>query len=97
MPVIYKYPLPGEGPFSLELPRGARVLSATGQHGIPVMWALVDPRAPLEERQFLLAPTGIPLHPNGQDSPEPVFLGTILLLDGRFVLHLFDITPDAPI
>lgn len=100
MPVVYKYelPLPRRiGPFSLDLPRGARVLSAAVQHGVPVMWALVDHEAPTEERQFLLAPTGAPFHPNSPNSPEPVFVGTLLLAGGEYVLHLFDITPDAPL
>lgn len=72
MPVIYKYELPlprANGPFFLDLPQGARVLSTAIQHGVPVMWALVDPGAPMKERQFLLAPTGIPFYPLGPNPP----------------------------
>lgn len=69
MYAVHKYSLGLEGPFSLELPRGARVLSAATQHGVPVLWALVDPAAPVEERQFLLAPTGATLHLSGPNAP----------------------------
>ena len=59
LPVIVGSPVAiGLGPFEIEMPRGASVLAVAMQENDPVLWALVDPKQPMEKRRFLLAGTG---------------------------------------
>lgn len=82
MKTIYKYDLK-EG---IQMPRGARVLSAQAQHGKPVIWAVVDPEEPMEARRFAVITTG------GMEPPltgVADFVGTVQLAEGQFVIHVF--------
>ena len=88
---IFKYQLPvPEAPSSyvdVEMPEGARVLSAGAQNGEVVVWALVDPHAKTVLRRFAIYPTGlteVPEHPVN-------FVGTVMLLGGALVFHVFDV------
>ena len=90
---IWKFPIPCEltrggllwnPAFCISMPRGAKVLTAQAQFGMPVIWALVDPNAPVVERAFLMLGTG-------HDAPTAAleYVGTIQLHDGSLVLHVF--------
>jgi hypothetical protein len=89
MMTIYKYPV-SAGRFSVEMPKGARVLSVAMQHGDMQMWALVDPRSPKERRQFAVFATGVEIF----DDYVGHFVGTFLLYGGTLVFHLFDLDDD---
>lgn len=83
--VIYKYQVLIDDQFSIDLPKGAQVLSVGVQHDRPYVWVLQDPGAPLYRRLFAVATTGNPLPP-GCDK----FIGTFQLMGGRFIGHLFE-------
>lgn len=68
----------------LNLPKGTTILSVQEQHGHPVMWCLVDPSQPLEERSFAIYGTS---H-NMPDEPG-TFIGTFQL--DQEVFHLFEV------
>lgn len=89
---VWKYPIPVEDTFTLDLPTGAEVLTVANQ-GHPLtgadlhIWALVDPAASPEPRAFRLAGTG---HPIDTDAPLR-YVGTVIMLSGSFVVHLFEV------
>jgi hypothetical protein len=83
MKTVWKFPVT-PGPFEVEMPKGAQVLSVQVQGGEPFMWALVDDQAPKEKRSFNTVGTG-------HDSDEIQnwrFVGTFQL--GPLVFHLFE-------
>lgn len=85
--VIWKYRVAWEQTSLpvLEIPEGARLLHVGEQAGEVFLWALVDPQMPSERRYLVAAVTGgQPAHNLGEH------LGTVLLHDGAFVLHLFE-------
>lgn len=81
---IHKYELQKKPDFTLELPRGARILHAEVQKGKPCIWARVKPSAPLEQRRFTFTVTG-------EDFETGRYIGTFLLQGGSFVAHLFEL------
>lgn len=89
MKTVWKYALePDE--FTIEMPRGAQVLSVDNQGGSNCMWAMVDPAEPLVTRRFRLAGTGHEL-----DRPDELrFIGTVQMYGGKIVLHLFERVED---
>jgi hypothetical protein len=84
MKTIWKY----EWAEELELPKGARVLSANYQNSISILylWAIVDPKAPKEKRHFVLIPTGQGMTIG--DSDQLVYINTVF--QGPFVWHVFE-------
>lgn len=45
--------------FNIEMPTGAQILSVAIQHGVPVLWAMVDTRVKtVEQRHFMVYGTG---------------------------------------
>lgn len=92
MKTIWKFPLtiqigPGRDPNTaiVSMPRGAQVLSV-GQQRDVVVWALVEPDAPLVQRRFGLRTTGA-------EVPGGTFLGTLQFREHPpypFVWHIFD-------
>lgn len=84
---VYKYHLDIQDEVSVMMPKGARVLSVQVQDGRPCLWAAVDPiQIELEKRTFRIAGTG---HPIADDVIDG-FVGTIQMLDGRLVFHVFE-------
>lgn len=83
---IYKYDVPVKGEATVDMPEGARVLSVGLQGSSPKIWALVDPRAPMRPRRFAWRGTG---HP-ATDVADERFIGTVHLLEGEVVAHLFE-------
>lgn len=83
---IYKYPLTMRA-CSVDLPKGAEILSVANQGNRIVLYALVDSEQPLEQRAIELILTG-------QEIVTPQYLGrfvgTVLLDGGAFVVHVFE-------
>ena len=85
---VFKYSCDLDDKFTLSLPVGAEILTVQAQHGMPILWALVDPKQPLEERYFRLAGTG---HPIMYDmGSEYNYIGTFQLHGGSLIFHLFE-------
>lgn len=61
---VWKYHLTGRETV-LEMPVGAKVLSVQLQMLQPVLWALVEPGPPFEQRKFVVVGTGetLPVDP----------------------------------
>lgn len=85
---IYKYTIPVEDSFSLELPQGAKILTVQEQHGKPQIWALADQGSPTEIREFCVVGTG---HPIDEDEVTLDYIETFQLFGGNFIGHLFEI------
>lgn len=87
---VYKYEVPIQDQFALQLPVGAQVLTVQTQYGdAPRLWALVDADSAVTElRSFILRGTG-------HDIEEPVdrliHCGTFQLQDGALVFHVFEV------
>jgi hypothetical protein len=77
--VIYKY----EIDTIVVMPKGAEILSVQIQHGKPHMWALVDNKEQLEERQFNIIGTGWEM-----DFTNNKYIDTFQ--DGNLVWHVFE-------
>lgn len=81
---IYKYTLQPETGQYLTLPKGSQILSAKVQHERICLWCNVDVQTTLEEVHFVYSV------PTGEEVPvDAVFIGTVLLDEGSFVLHIF--------
>lgn len=89
MLTIYKYPIPIEDHFTLELPEGAKILTVQAQRDIPQLWAMVDSETKKETRYFRLGRTGYPL----DDDYLRVInhIGTFQIENGTLAFHLFEI------
>ena len=85
---IYKYPIPIEDDFALSLPDGAQVLDVQTQYGQPQLWALVDPEAPMRERQFILRGTGHDIH---YPLSALIHCGTFQEHGGSVVFHVLEV------
>lgn len=81
---IWKYEIPDRLTFELELPAGARFLSAQLQGLSPQMWFLLDPSRSKQLRRFVIAMTGGKV-------PDPEKLQHLSTLQmGAIVVHLFE-------
>lgn len=89
---VWKFPIEVTDEFTIEMPKGARVLhvdvqrvsETNAQYEQPCLWALIDPDAEREQRTFYVHGTGHTF-PVGR-----VHLGSFLLYGGSFVGHLFE-------
>lgn len=99
--VIYKYKIDAPEQ-NIMIPKGAKILSVGTQDGMSVsMWAAVNPDNELEERKFVSVETGVVRctvkMSCGQTEEiilpldESKFIGTVLLFEGRYVLHVFEV------
>ena len=79
----FRVPCPTTPSFGLDLPAGAEILDVQMQHGHTQLWALVDPQAPTQRRDFQIVGTGRPVAADLQ------YVGTWQDHDGVFVWHLF--------
>lgn len=88
MRTIYKYSFNLEDLTAVELPEGAQVLSVQHQEGSDYrqlqLWAIVDPSRPMRTVHLVVRGTGHPMQGNEGD-----YLGTVQLLAGRLVFHVF--------
>lgn len=83
--VVWKFTIPVNDVVTIEMPRGEKVLHAAEQHGVPTMWALVDPKETMENREFRFAGTGHPIAERHIGS----FVGTFFMRGG-LVFHIFE-------
>lgn len=86
MKKVFKYPVEVSDKFSLLLPMEARILAVQMQRDKPCLWALVDPNAPVETRNFRVAGTGNPIEEENLE-----YIGTFQMAGGNLVWHLFEI------
>lgn len=81
---IWKFKLePGE--FSIHMPQDAVVIAVQAQGDEPCIWALVNPNAKQQIRDFVTVPTGHPFDVEGLE-----YLGTFQLQRGALVFHTFE-------
>ncbi|MFH1110959.1 MAG: hypothetical protein V1790_17435 [Planctomycetota bacterium] len=88
MKMVYKYPLEIGGFLEVEMPRGAIILSVQAQWEVICLWVLVDLEDAPEKRYFRVAGTGHPIN-----HPVKQFIGTVQLLRGTLVFHVFEVEP----
>jgi hypothetical protein len=95
MKTVWKYPIPIEDHFTLEMPLAAKVLTVQLQDDpsglsslAPYLWALVDPANvdAMRTRRFRLAGTGHPI----EDTDGLKYIATFQMLSGRLVWHVFE-------
>lgn len=84
---IFKYALRiTDGPQTVFMPLGSRILSVQNQNGNLTFWALVDDRRDKVPRKFLVVGTG-----QDFDAFKLQYVGTAQF--GVFVWHVFEETP----
>lgn len=87
--VIYKYDVDVSDSQTIDMPKGAQLLSVGVQNGRIKLWALIDPGEPIVSRDLILIGTG---HPIIRTLGE--FIGTVHLTmphsGSVLVFHLFD-------
>lgn len=91
---IWKYEIGPQDVQRIGMPKGARLIHVAGQHVeehgpgfaragmLPMLWALVDPAAPMVERLIALVGTGHPCPDEGD------YVGSAVC--DPFVWHIFD-------
>lgn len=88
MAVIYKYPIK-LGPNILELPKGAKILSAEMDcDNNYCIWAMVNPNNRKEQRVIHLIGTGWDINPNF------TFISTFVSKEEGLVWHCFEENTD---
>jgi hypothetical protein len=95
---IFKYPVRIVDESTLEMPRGAKLLSVGVANDTEVfLWALVDTEAKMAVRRLHVHGTGNPItaatveaHPLDMVQLANKFVGTALTHGGSLVWHLFD-------
>lgn len=87
---IWKFPIPQQDEFSVEIPKNAHLLTLQTQRGQPCLWAMVKPEDEKEIRRFRLIGTGHPI-PDDNPGEEMKHVGSFQLADERLIFHLFEI------
>jgi hypothetical protein len=82
MKTIYKYTLDSKD-CTLQLPKGAEILTIKLQNNIPTLWALVNPMTVTEERHICIVGTGWQVEDNMK------YITTYM--DAYFVWHVFEL------
>lgn len=82
---IWKFPLTITDEQTINVPKGAQILSIQNQFNKPVLYAIVNSKAPREERYIEIYGTGHPLSMLGRQ-----YLGTFQIDDGQLVYHAFE-------
>ena len=83
---IWKYTLSLVDYVDIEMPTGARILSVGIQNEQICLWALVDPEKTAAKYRFRIAGTG---HPIGKEAENWDFVGTVIMMNGALVFHVF--------
>lgn len=86
MKTIYKYEIEPKNPFAVDMPKGAKLLTAAAQGETIQVWAEVDASKETEERLFETFPTGAELHEDM--GVEREYLATAFM--GWMVLHVYE-------
>ena len=82
---IYKYPVPVDDKFVLELPLGSMVLTVQMQKSEPQIWVLCNPDAIKVKRYFYVYGTGMEVSEKALN-----YIGTFQMLAGGLIFHLFE-------
>lgn len=83
--VIHKYTLdPMLDEQYVEMPQGAKILTAQSQQGHLVVWASHILSSLTEKRRFRVYGTGFELI-----EPSDLYVGTVQMSGGMFVWHIF--------
>lgn len=69
------------------MPKGAKILSVAVQAQQPVIWALVDPDQPKENRAVYVVSTGEDLR---EGFSGRRFIGTFMFGNDGIILHVFE-------
>lgn len=88
MNVIYKYVITGSA-VALGMPKGSKVLSVHGQGDSICLWAMVNTDMLVENRNFIVGPTGVPI---SEPVDKLIFLGTVVMHEEQLVFHVFELT-----
>ena len=83
--MVYKFEIPIQNFYELELSKNGSVLHFAEQHGIPCIWVRLDPKEEHVVWRFHLRGIGHPL-PEGRALQH---VGTCLCNGGELVWHLF--------
>jgi hypothetical protein len=81
---IWKYVLKATDEQTIDMPAGARMLSAQAQHGEMVLWALVNETARLKTHTVQIIGTGNPIPTNLGE-----YIDTVQLHGGALAFHVF--------
>jgi hypothetical protein len=82
---IWKYRVPLQDEFSLDLPSGAQILTVQEQCGSPHIWVKVQTGLVNVKRNFRVYGTGHDMDQDGE------YIGTFQMSGGQLVFHLFEI------
>jgi len=85
---IWKFELKIDTDFTIEMPKGASVLSAQAQKETICIWAIVDTEAEKEKRTFEVYGTGHDL-PSDIEK-DRMLIGTVQLMGGALIFHVFE-------
>jgi hypothetical protein len=85
---IWKFPLEVEPRQTIDLPRGAQVLTVQVQRGQPCLWALVDETREIVPRTIVTVPTGSETNLGLLE-----YIETYQLDGGALVFHVFEEVP----
>lgn len=86
MKTIYKYPFEITDEQTLMLPTNAQILTVQTQWDAPCLWAMIDPEEKRTEKVTIrVYGTGHPI----DDSDNLDYLGTVQMLSGQLVFHVF--------
>lgn len=84
---IWKFDIPFQDEFTLQMPMGAELLTIQTQHNFPKIWAIVEPNATVDNRTFRTIGTGH-FMPEGKIG---IYIGTYQIHQGDLVFHVFEI------
>lgn len=79
---IWKYQLPVQAEFEIEMPVLPNLLTVQMQDGIAILWAIVNPEVIKELHKFYCVGTGHKFNPDNKQ-----YVGTVQ--DDHLVLHYF--------
>ena len=83
---IHKFSVPIGDELRVPMPQGATLLTVEAQGDQPCIWALVNPHLPTVDRKFAWRGAG-----HAADGLVPaMYIGSIRMLKGELILHLFD-------
>lgn len=82
---IWKYKMPLEGKFSLDIPDGYLILDVQPQFDTPCMWAMVNPDAKKQKQDFVIIGTGNHFHMDFVGA----HVGTFQMHGGALIWHVF--------
>lgn len=95
---IWKFEFETENVFEIKMPKGAKILTVQTRMEKPCLWAMVNPEEEKELRKFRIFGAGGDASWSASDMEKMNYIGiyqlsiknNMLMLDGGFVGHLFE-------